>query len=55
MAQAWYAEATGIFSDPESAVAAVLRSIPTSYVPRYAEASKLRRAAAREAAEPPAG
>lgn len=51
-AQAWYAEATSIFPEGSGATAEVIRSVPTTYVPRYAEASKRRRAAAREAAKP---
>ena len=51
-AQAWYAEATSIFPEGSGVAAEVIRSVPTSYVPRYAEASKRRRAAARQAAEP---
>ena len=46
----WYDIATAVFADEESDGASVLRQIPTTYVPRYAEAAKQRRAARKAAA-----
>jgi len=48
-AQAWYAEARSVFP-PGHARAELLEAVPTTYVPRYAEAAKLRRQAKRATA-----
>ncbi len=50
LAQAWYAEATSVFPDASQGMGEQIRSIPTTYVPRYADAAKKRRAAKRAAA-----
>ena len=55
--QRWYAIATACFYDPASTERSLLNGIPTTFVPRYAEAAKKRRAAKRAAAaaKAPAG
>lgn len=52
VAQAWYAEATSVFRDSDQGAGEVIRRLPTTYVPRYAEAARRRRAAAAAPAAP---
>jgi hypothetical protein len=49
--QRWYAVATATFYDPESNGRALLDTVPTTFVPRYAKAARERRAAKRAAAK----